>query len=82
MGECRPAGHRNAGAQTWKPLLELEEGLYHVSRTNLKGCFAVHATRPHGTCAKKIPFPNFAHRSVGKGGLERFTKSAASGLTR
>jgi NAD(P)-dependent dehydrogenase (short-subunit alcohol dehydrogenase family) len=81
----------NAGTQTWKPLLDLEEAEWdRVIRTNLKGCFlctqrAGRHMRERGGGAivnigsgcNKIPFPNLSNYTASKGGIEMFTKSAA-----
>ena len=81
----------NAGMQTWKPLLDLEEAEWdRVIRTNLKGCFlctqrAGRHMRENGggsivnigSGCNKIPFPNLANYTASKGGIEMFTKSAA-----
>jgi len=81
----------NAGVQTWKALLDLEEAEWdHVIRTNLKGCFlctqrAGRHMREHGggsiinigSGCNKIPFPNLSNYTASKGGIEMFTKSAA-----
>ena len=86
----------NAGVQTWKPLLDLEEAEWdRVIRTNLKGCFlctqrAARHLRAHGGGAiinigsgcNKIAFPNLADYTASKGGIEMFTKSAAIELAR
>ena len=81
----------NAGMQTWKPLLDLEEAEWdRVIRTNLKGCFlctqrAGRHMRENGggsivnigSGCNKIPFPNLSNYTASKGGIEMFTKSAA-----
>ena len=81
----------NAGMQTWKPLLDLEETEWdRVIRTNLKGCFlctqrAGRHMRENGggsivnigSGCNKIPFPNLSNYTASKGGIEMFTKSAA-----
>lgn len=81
----------NAGVQTWKPLLELEEAEWdRVLDTNLKGCFlctqqAGRYMRDHGGGAivnigsgcNKIAFPNLVDYTASKGGIEMFTKVAA-----
>ncbi|MGA2131934.1 MAG: 3-oxoacyl-ACP reductase family protein [Bryobacteraceae bacterium] len=85
----------NAGMQTWKPLLDLEEAEWdHVIRTNLKGCFlctqrAGRHMREHGGAiinigsgCNKVPFPNLSNYTASKGGIEMFTKSAAIELAR
>ena len=86
----------NAGMQTWKPLLDLEEGDWdRVLRTNLKGCFlctqrAGRHMREHGggnivnigSGCNRIPFPNLSNYTASKGGIEMFTKSAAIELAR
>jgi NAD(P)-dependent dehydrogenase (short-subunit alcohol dehydrogenase family) len=80
----------NAGVQTWKPLLELEEAEWdRVIATNLKGCFL--CTQRAGRLMKdrggvivnigsgcnKVPFPNLVNYTASKGGIEMFTKVAA-----
>jgi NAD(P)-dependent dehydrogenase (short-subunit alcohol dehydrogenase family) len=81
----------NAGVQTWKPLLELEESEWdHVIDTNLKGCFlctqrAARNMKDHGggsiinigSGCNKIPFPNLVDYTASKGGIEMFTKVSA-----
>jgi NAD(P)-dependent dehydrogenase (short-subunit alcohol dehydrogenase family) len=81
----------NAGVQTWKPLLELEESEWdRVIDTNLKGCFlctqrAARYMKDHGggrivnigSGCNKVPFPNLVNYTASKGGIEMFTKSAA-----
>lgn len=81
----------NAGVQTWKPLLELEEGEWdRVIQTNLKGCFLctqAAARRMQGTGGgsiinigsgcNKLAFPNLVDYTASKGGIEMFTKVAA-----
>jgi NAD(P)-dependent dehydrogenase (short-subunit alcohol dehydrogenase family) len=81
----------NAGMQTWKPLLDLEEAEWdRVIGTNLKGCFLCtqragrHMRQHGGGCivnigsgCNKIPFPNLSDYTASKGGIEMFTKSAA-----
>lgn len=80
----------NAGVQTWKPLLDLEEAEWdRVIATNLKGCFL--CTQRAGRLMKerggvivnigsgcnKVPFPNLVNYTASKGGIEMFTKVAA-----
>lgn len=81
----------NAGVQTWKPLLELEEAEWdRVINTNLKGCFlctqrAARYMKDHGggsivnigSGCNKVPFPNLVDYTASKGGIEMFTKVAA-----
>jgi NAD(P)-dependent dehydrogenase (short-subunit alcohol dehydrogenase family) len=81
----------NAGVQTWKPLLELEEAEWdRVIDTNLKGCFlctqqAARYMQSHGggtivnigSGCNKVPFPNLVDYTASKGGIEMFTKVAA-----
>jgi NAD(P)-dependent dehydrogenase (short-subunit alcohol dehydrogenase family) len=86
----------NAGVQTWKPLLELEETEWdRTLNTNLKGCFlctqraALHM-KDHGggvivnigSGCNKIAFPNLVDYTASKGGIEMFTKVAAVELGR
>jgi NAD(P)-dependent dehydrogenase (short-subunit alcohol dehydrogenase family) len=81
----------NAGVQTWKPLLELQEHEWdRVIRTNLKGCFlctqaAARHMKDHGggriinigSGSNKIAFPRLVDYTASKGGIEMFTKVAA-----
>ena len=81
----------NAGVQTWKPLLEVDEAEWDaVIDTNLKGTFlctqaaALHM-KDHGGGAiinigsgcSKVPFPNLVAYTASKGGIEMLTKVAA-----
>jgi NAD(P)-dependent dehydrogenase (short-subunit alcohol dehydrogenase family) len=84
----------NAGVQTWKPLLELEEAEWdRVIDTNLKGNFLCtqragrHMKQHHGgriinigSGCNKIAFPNLVDYTASKGGIEMFTKVAAAEL--
>ena len=84
----------NAGVQTWKPLLDLEEAEWdHVLDTNLKGNFlctqrAGRHMRDHGggriinigSGCDKVAFPNLVSYTASKGGIEMFTKVAAAEL--
>jgi NAD(P)-dependent dehydrogenase (short-subunit alcohol dehydrogenase family) len=86
----------NAGVQTWKPLLELEEAEWdRVIDTNLKGCFlctqrAARHMKEHGGGAiinigsgcNKVPFPNLVDYTASKGGIDMFTKVSAIELGR
>jgi NAD(P)-dependent dehydrogenase (short-subunit alcohol dehydrogenase family) len=87
----------NAGVQSWKSLLELQEDEWdRTLSTNLKGCFlctqlaALHMKeRGGGGCivnigsgCNKVPFPNLVDYTASKGGIEMFTKSAAVELGR
>jgi NAD(P)-dependent dehydrogenase (short-subunit alcohol dehydrogenase family) len=81
----------NAGVQTWKPLLELEEQEWdRTLRTNLKGTFlctqraARHMAAARrgriiniGSGCNKAPFPNLIDYTSSKGGIEMFTRVAA-----
>lgn len=81
----------NAGVQTWKALLELEEREWdRVIDTNLKGCFvctqrAARHMKEHGggrivnigSGCNKIAFPHLVDYTASKGGIEQFTKVAA-----
>ena len=82
----------NAGVQTWKPLLDLEEAEWdRTIDTNLKGCFlctqrAARHMRDHGAGGRivnigsgcnKIAFPNLVDYTASKGGIEMFTKVSA-----
>ena len=86
----------NAGVQTWKPLLELEESEWdRVIDTNLKGCFlctqrAARLMKDSGGGAiinigsgcNKLAFPNLIDYTASKGGIEMFTKVSAVELGR
>ena len=81
----------NAGIQTWKPLLELEEEEWdRVMATNLKGCFLCTQRAARlmkdsgggvivniGSGCNKVAFPNLVDYTASKGGIEMFTKVAA-----
>lgn len=81
----------NAGVQTWKPLLELQEAEWdRTLRTNLKGTFlctqraAREMAKRDGGCVINIgsgcnkgPFPRLVDYTVSKGGVELFTRVAA-----
>jgi NAD(P)-dependent dehydrogenase (short-subunit alcohol dehydrogenase family) len=81
----------NAGVQTWKPLLELEESEWdRTLNTNLKGCFLCTQAAARimkdigggriiniGSGCNKIAFPNLVDYTASKGGIEMFTKVAA-----
>jgi NAD(P)-dependent dehydrogenase (short-subunit alcohol dehydrogenase family) len=92
-----PALHilvNNAGVQTWKPLLDLQEAEWdRVLDTNLKGCFLCtqRAARRMkdtgggsiiniGSGCNKLAFPNLVDYTASKGGIEMFTKVAAAEL--
>jgi NAD(P)-dependent dehydrogenase (short-subunit alcohol dehydrogenase family) len=86
----------NAGVQTWKPLLDLEEAEWdHVLDTNLKGTFlCTQRAARHmkdrgggriiniGSGCNKVAFPNLVSYTASKGGIEMFTKVAAAELGR
>jgi NAD(P)-dependent dehydrogenase (short-subunit alcohol dehydrogenase family) len=81
----------NAGVQTFRPLLDLEEAEWdRVLDTNLKGCFlctqrAARHMKDHGggriinigSGCNKIAFPRLVSYTASKGGIEMFTKVAA-----
>ncbi len=80
----------NAGVQTWKPLLELEEAEWdRTIAVNLKGCFlctqrAARLMKDRGgrivnigSGCNKLAFPNLVDYTASKGGIEMFTKVAA-----
>jgi NAD(P)-dependent dehydrogenase (short-subunit alcohol dehydrogenase family) len=81
----------NAGVQTWKALLDLEESEWdHVIDTNLKGNFlCTQRAGRHmkdqrwgriiniGSGCNKVAFPNLVNYTASKGGIEMFTKVAA-----
>lgn len=80
----------NAGVQTWKKLLDLEEAEWdRVIDTNLKGCFlCTQRAARHmkdagggsivniGSGCNKIAFPNLVDYTASKGGIEMFTRVA------
>lgn len=84
----------NAGVQTWKALLDLEEREWdRVLDTNLKGCFlctqrAARHMKEHqggrviniGSGCNKVAFPHLVDYTASKGGIEMFTKVAAAEL--
>jgi NAD(P)-dependent dehydrogenase (short-subunit alcohol dehydrogenase family) len=84
----------NAGVQTWKALLDLEEAEWdRVLDTNLKGCFlctqrAARLMKVHGggrivnigSGCNKVAFPHLVDYTASKGGIEMFTKVAAAEL--
>lgn len=84
----------NAGVQTWKPLLDLEEAEWdYVLDTNLKGNFlCTQRAARHmkdrgggriiniGSGCNKVAFPNLVSYTASKGGIEMFTKVAAAEL--
>jgi NAD(P)-dependent dehydrogenase (short-subunit alcohol dehydrogenase family) len=81
----------NAGVQTWKPLLDVDEEEWDfVVDTNLKGCFlctqaAARYMKDHGggsivnigSGCNKVAFPELVAYTASKGGIEMFTKVAA-----
>jgi NAD(P)-dependent dehydrogenase (short-subunit alcohol dehydrogenase family) len=80
----------NAGAQTFKPLVELEEAEWdRVIDTNLKGYFlCIQRAARHmrqgggrivniGSGCNKAPFPKLGSYTASKGGIEMLTKVAA-----
>jgi NAD(P)-dependent dehydrogenase (short-subunit alcohol dehydrogenase family) len=81
----------NAGTQTFRPLLELEEDEWdRVIRTNLKGCFlCTQLAGRHmrergggriiniGSGCNQFAFPKLVSYTASKGGIEMFTKVAA-----
>ena len=81
----------NAGIQTWKALLDLEERDWdRVIATNLKGCFlctqraARHMKEAGGgrivnigSGSNKVAFPRLVDYTTSRGGIEMFTKVAA-----
>ncbi len=81
----------NAGVQTWKPLLELEEKEWdRTLRTNLKGTFLCTQAAARemvkeesgriiniGSGCNKGPFPNLVDYTASKGGIEMLTRVAA-----
>jgi NAD(P)-dependent dehydrogenase (short-subunit alcohol dehydrogenase family) len=86
----------NAGVQTWKPLLDVNEEEWDlVVDTNLKGCFlctqqAARYMKDHGggsivnlgSGCNKLAFPSLVAYTASKGGIEMFTKEAAVELGR
>jgi NAD(P)-dependent dehydrogenase (short-subunit alcohol dehydrogenase family) len=81
----------NAGVQTWKPLLDLEEKDWdRTIRTNLKGTFLCTQRAARlmsskgsgrivniGSGCNKGPFPKLVDYTASKGGVELFTRVAA-----
>lgn len=82
----------NAGVQTWKPFLELEEAEWdRVIDTNLKGAFlctqrGARAMKEQGSGGvvvnigsgcNKIAFPHLVDYTASKGGIEQLTKVSA-----
>lgn len=81
----------NAGVQTWKSLLDLEEAEWdRVLTTNLKGTFlCTQRAGRHmkeqgggriiniGSGCNKVPFPNLVNYTASKGGIEMFTRVSA-----
>ncbi len=81
----------NAGIQTWKSLLDLEEAEWdRVIQTNLKGVFlcsqrAGRHMKDHGggriinlgSGSNKVGFPKLVDYTASRGGVEQFTKVAA-----
>jgi NAD(P)-dependent dehydrogenase (short-subunit alcohol dehydrogenase family) len=81
----------NAGVQTWKSLLELEEEEWdRTLRTNLKGTFLCTQAAARemvkeesgriiniGSGCNKGPFPNLVDYTASKGGIEMLTRVAA-----
>ena len=84
----------NAGVQTWSPLLELAESEWdRVIETNLKGTFLCTQRAGRlmkvtgggriiniGSGSNKFAFPRLVDYTASKGGIEMFTKVAASEL--
>ena len=84
----------NAGVQTWKALLDLQEAEWdRVIDTNLKGTFlctqrAARQMKDNGggsivnigSGCNKVAFPHLVDYTASKGGIEMFTKVAAAEL--
>ncbi|MCL6708362.1 SDR family oxidoreductase [Pseudomonas sp. R2.Fl] len=85
----------NAGIQTWSSLLDLsEEAWNRVIRTNLTGTFLTTKAAARrmvdagkagsiinlGSGCNKLAFPRLVDYTASKGGIEQFTKVAASEL--
>jgi len=85
----------NAGVQTWKSLLDLEERDWdRVIDTNLKGCFLCTKAAAGfmirggrggsiiniGSGCNKTAFPHLVDYTASKGGIEMFTKVSACEL--
>ncbi|MEO6301340.1 MAG: SDR family NAD(P)-dependent oxidoreductase [Paracoccaceae bacterium] len=85
----------NAGIQTWSPLIDLSvEQWDRVMHTNLRGLFLntkaaakamIAAGQPGsiitlGSGCNKVAFPRLVDYTTSKGGIEQFTKVAASEL--
>lgn len=81
----------NAGTQTWKPFLEIDEEEWdRVVDTNLKGTFLCTQAAARsmvgqgggaivniGSGCNKVPFPMLAPYTASKGGVEMLTRAAA-----
>lgn len=85
----------NAGIQTWAPLMELATADFDATlRTNLRGTYLntrigaaqmIEEGRPGaivniGSGCNTLAFPSLVDYGASKGGIEQFTKSAASEL--
>ncbi len=96
-GEAATVLVNNAGIQTWSSLLDLRaEDWDAVMRTNLRGTFLNTQAAGRlmaqagkggsivnlGSGCNKLAFPNLVDYTASKGGIEQFTKSAASELGR
>lgn len=94
-GEAPSVLVNNAGIQTWASLLELRVDQWDaVMRTNLRGTFLNTQAAAKlmiaggvkgsvvnlGSGCNKLAFPNLVDYTTSKGGIEQFTKVAASEL--
>ncbi len=94
-GEAPAVLVNNAGIQTWAALLDLRAEQWDaVMRTNLRGTFLNTQAAARlmvaagtggaivnlGSGCNKLAFPNLVDYTASKGGIEQFTKSAASEL--
>lgn len=94
-GEAPSVLVNNAGIQTWAGLLDLRADQWDaVIRTNLRGTFLNTQAAARlmvaagikgsivnlGSGCNKLAFPKLVDYSASKGGIEQFTKSAASEL--
>lgn len=85
----------NAGIQTWARLMDLKPGQWDaVMRTNLRGTFLNTQAAARlmidagvagsvvnlGSGCNKVAFPRLVDYTASKGGIEQFTKAAASEL--
>lgn len=94
-GGCAEVLVNNAGIQTWAPLVDLRPDQWDaVMRTNLRGTFLNTQTAARaliaagkggsiinmGSGCNKLAFPRLVDYTASKGGIEQFTKVAATEL--